>query len=91
MTGRDPAAGPSRRRADALRLLPVLGAALFLAPDLILGGGEAADGATAPWGAYLFAAWASLVALAALLARPGRGPVAGGRNGADGVGGAGER
>ena len=62
----------SRRRMDALRLLPVLAAALFLAPDLILGGDEAGEGATAPWGVYLFAVWAGAIAVAAILARPSR-------------------
>ena len=68
-----PAAGEAQRRAhararraDAARLLPVLGAALFLAPDLPL---AAVGGATGAWLAYLFAAWALLVGLAAWLAR----------------------
>ncbi|MEM8848844.1 MAG: hypothetical protein AAGE03_02300 [Pseudomonadota bacterium] len=69
------------RRADAARLLPFLGAALLLAPDLILSGHPAAEGATAPWLNYLFAAWLVLIGLAAWIARlhlrdggPGGGP-----------------
>ena len=57
------------RIADALRLLPFLGAALFLLPDLVLSGGPATRGATAPWLTYLFAAWTLLVVLAAWLGR----------------------
>lgn len=85
MTGPHPAeAGrrAARRRAriaDAARLLPVLGIALFFAPDLILSG-EAGIGATAPWLLWLFVAWAVLIGLAALVSRahlrmdPRRGP-----------------
>ena len=58
------------RRRDAMRLLPALGAALFLAPDLVLSGGG--RGATAPGLVYLFAAWAALIALAAWAARARR-------------------
>jgi hypothetical protein len=57
------------RLADGARLLPVLGAVLFLAPDIVLSGGPAAEGATAPWLAYLFGAWLVLIALAAWIAR----------------------
>jgi hypothetical protein len=57
------------RLADAARLLPFLGAALFLAPDLILSGHPAAEGATAPWLVYLFSAWLALIGCAAWIAR----------------------
>lgn len=57
------------RVRDALRLLPFLGLALFIAPDLVLSGGPAAQGATAPWLLYLFAAWVLLVALTVWLGR----------------------
>lgn len=56
------------RLADAARMLPFLGAALFLAPDLILAREEAARGATLPWLLYLFAAWSVLIGLAAWIA-----------------------
>ena len=56
------------RLADAARLLPALGAALLLAPDLLLSGG-AGQGATAPWLLRLFAAWLLLIGLAAWVAR----------------------
>ena len=57
------------RLADAARLLPFLGAVLFLVPDLVLSGGDAGLGATAPWLRYLFAAWLLLIGLAFWLAR----------------------
>jgi len=53
--------------ADAARLLPILAMAALLAPDFILSGGGA--GATAPWLAYLFLAWAALIGLAWWIAR----------------------
>ncbi|CTQ48750.1 hypothetical protein [Jannaschia donghaensis] len=68
------AAGAAQRRAlrrariaDALRLLPFLGLLLFVLPDLVLSGGPATTGATAPWLIYLFAAWILLVLLSAWL------------------------
>lgn len=71
-----PAASEAQRRAwardrveDAACLLPVLGFALFLLPDLVLSGADAAEGATRPWLVYLFAAWAVLVALAFWIVR----------------------
>lgn len=57
------------RIADAARLLPLLGAVLLLVPDLILSDQGAAEGATAPWLVYLFAAWLFLIGLAFLLSR----------------------
>ena len=82
MAARPPPIRPSRaataaqRRAwrrdrvqDAARLLPVLGLGLMLLPDLILSGSEAGQGATRPWGLYLFAAWAVLIVLAVWVAR----------------------
>lgn len=65
--GADAAQKRARRRArlaDAARMLPFLGAVLFLLPDLILSGGSGAEGATAPWLGYLFATWAVLIGLA---------------------------
>jgi hypothetical protein len=66
-----PAATAAQRRAwsrertrDAARLLPVLGLALFLLPDLVLSGAEAAEGATLPWGVALLTVWVLLIALA---------------------------
>ncbi|KKK93508.1 hypothetical protein LCGC14_2692180 [marine sediment metagenome] len=58
-----------RRLMDAARMLPLLGAVLFVLPVLWAdtdGGG----GSTARGGLYLFAAWTLLVIGAALLARP---------------------
>ncbi|CUH37267.1 hypothetical protein JSE7799_01274 [Jannaschia seosinensis] len=70
-----PAANAAQRRArararlaDAARLLPFLGAAAFLLPDLVLSGGAGA-GATLPWLVYLFAVWAVLIGLALHIAR----------------------
>ncbi|MCK0167469.1 hypothetical protein MWU52_07915 [Jannaschia sp. S6380] len=57
------------RLADAARLLPFLGAALLLVPDLVLSGGPAAEGATSGWLNYLFAVWAILIGLAFWIAR----------------------
>ncbi|WP_299812965.1 hypothetical protein [uncultured Jannaschia sp.] len=57
------------RLVDGARLLPVLGAALFLLPDLVLSDGAAGDGATVPWLTYLFASWSALVGLALWIAR----------------------
>ncbi len=53
---------------DAARLLPVLGLAALLLPDLVLSGSDAATGATRPWLVYLFAAWAGLIILAIWIA-----------------------
>ncbi|SFI58577.1 hypothetical protein [Jannaschia pohangensis] len=71
----DPAANAAQRRArmrsriaDAARLLPFLGGVLFLVPDLVLSG-SATEGATAPWLAYLFVAWAALIGCAFWIAR----------------------
>ena len=82
MTDRDPFAGmapqasAAQRRAhrrarliDAARLLPALGVALFLAPDLLLSGGDGTGSATAPWLIYLFIVWALLIGLSGFLAR----------------------
>ncbi|WP_308915605.1 hypothetical protein [Jannaschia sp. LMIT008] len=60
------------RGTDAVRLLPLLGVGLFLLPDLMLSGTPGAAGATAPWMAYLFAAWTVLIALAWWLSRHAR-------------------
>ena len=57
------------RLVDAARLLPFLGAALVLLPDLVLSDGAGGDGATVPWLTYLFASWLALIALALWIAR----------------------
>ncbi|MBM2577611.1 hypothetical protein JQC91_14990 [Jannaschia sp. Os4] len=93
--GMAPAASAAQRRAqdrarrtDAARLLPLLGAVLLIAPDLVLSGRGA--GATAPGLVYLFAAWAGVIALAALIARAvnrDRDPAPGGPGAGEGEGG----
>jgi hypothetical protein len=74
-----PAASAAQRRAwarertrDAARLLPVLGLAMFLLPDLVLSGASAAEGATLPWGVALLTVWVLLIVLAYLIARTRR-------------------
>ena len=75
MTGHAPATDAQRRRRararviDAARLLPFLGAALVLLPDLVLSDGAGGDGATVPWLTYLFASWLALIGLALWIAR----------------------
>ena len=59
-----------QRLRDAARLLPVLGAAVLLLPDLLLSDPDVAEGATAAWTVYFFVAWAMLILLAFLLAGP---------------------
>lgn len=54
----------TRRLMDAARLLPVLGALLFLVPVLWSDGGDLAGRA-----GYLFAVWGLLVGAAAVLSR----------------------
>ncbi|WP_099823362.1 hypothetical protein [Oceaniglobus indicus] len=55
-----------RRLMDAARLLPVVGAVLFLLPMLwfVSGGTRTAVG-----GLYLFAIWTGLIVIAAILSR----------------------
>ena len=55
-----------RRRIDAVRMLPIVGVLLFLAPFLAIGGGEGA-GSTARGGLFIFAAWAGLIVVAGWL------------------------
>ncbi|MDR0808976.1 MAG: hypothetical protein LBE86_07610 [Gemmobacter sp.] len=55
-----------RRLRDAVRLLPLAGAFLFLLPILW---SSPEGNVTATDGIYLFAVWLGLVALAALMAR----------------------
>jgi hypothetical protein len=55
-----------RRLIDAIKLLPVLGACLFLLPALILGDGS---GSTALRLVYFFFMWIVLIALCAVLVR----------------------
>jgi len=65
-----------RRRADAARLLPVFGAFLVLLP-ILWSPAQTEVRDTAPDGIYLFAVWAGLIGLAAVLApglRQGNGP-----------------
>jgi hypothetical protein len=52
-----------RRLTDAARILPVLGAFLFLLP-LLWGGGMTRSGVI-----YLFSVWLGLIILSAILAR----------------------
>ena len=57
------------RLRDGARLLPVLGAFLFLLP-ILWAPGQTDQRDTAPDGIYLFVLWGVLIAIAALLARP---------------------
>ena len=57
-----------RRVADAARVLPVLGALLFLVP-LLWAPAETAAPDTAPGGLYIFLVWAGLILAALLLSR----------------------
>ncbi len=57
-----------RRLRDAARLLPVFGGFLFLLP-VMWSPATTAGSDTAPDGIYLFAVWAGLIAVAALLSR----------------------
>lgn len=62
-----PARYRRRRATDAVRLLPVVGALLFLAPLLWA---RAPGGlGTANGGIYLFGVWVGLIAIAMVLAR----------------------
>lgn len=65
-----PAGFRRKRRRDAARLLPALGAALLLVPLLWTRSGEPGGVGNAGAWLYLFGAWAGLIAAAALLARP---------------------
>ncbi|MEY4697781.1 MAG: hypothetical protein RIT14_2209 [Pseudomonadota bacterium] len=56
-----------RRLRDAARMLPVLGAFLFLLP-ILWSPGTTEKNDTAPDGVYLFLVWIGLVLLAAALA-----------------------
>ncbi len=64
-----------RRLVDSLRLLPVLGALLFIVPVL---GGPGRGLSTVGVAGYLFAAWAVLIVLTAVLTRRVRRAGAGG-------------
>ncbi len=57
-----------RRLTDAARLLPLLGAFLFLLP-VFWRPQETAAADTAPGGLYIFAVWGLLILVAAVLAR----------------------
>ena len=57
-----------RRIADAARLLPLLGAILFIVP-LLWNGGAGDTARTAHVLLYLFVVWVVLVGLAAILSR----------------------
>lgn len=58
-----------RRIIDAIKLLPIIAAGLFLTPALILGGRGTEPGATATQLVYFFLCWAVLIAAGALLIR----------------------
>ncbi len=65
-----------RRMADAARMLPVLGALLFLVP-LLWGPQKTPETDTASGGLFLFVAWAGLILIAFVLSRrlgQGEGP-----------------
>lgn len=67
-----------RRLGDALRLLPVVGAVLFLVPLLWSGGVGTGGVTTARALIYIFSTWAALIALCvALTLRLGRGATPG--------------
>ncbi len=72
-----------RRAMDAARILPLLGAVLFMLPVL----GE--SGGTRGVGLYLFIVWAVLVGLAAGLSHVLAAPQKGGSGGAEGASAAG--
>lgn len=55
-----------RRLIDAMRVVPVVGLVLFLAPLL---GGETMARGTASSGVYIFTVWIGLIGVAALLVR----------------------
>ena len=57
----------ARRRADAARLLPILGACLFALP--LLWRGEGGEVSTSRAMLYLFGVWALLIIAAGLLSR----------------------
>ncbi len=57
-----------RRLHDAARMLPVIGAFLILLP-ILWAPAETAQRDTAPDGIYLFAVWAGLIVVAALISR----------------------
>ncbi|MCU0815539.1 MAG: hypothetical protein MUF74_03370 [Cypionkella sp.] len=71
-----PASYRRRRRRDAARLLPFVGAFLFLLP-ILWSPQETARRDTGPDGIYLFVTWALLILLAYFLSRalaaPGEG------------------
>lgn len=77
-----------RRLIDAVRVLPVLGALLFLVPLL---GAETEARRTALGGLYIFAAWGLLIIGAALIVRGlARAPSGVGSDPLEGRGGRGE-
>jgi hypothetical protein len=63
-----PAPYRRRRLTDAVRLVPVAGLFLFLMP-VLWAPAETQNRDTAPVGLYLFAVWAGLILVAALLSR----------------------
>ena len=78
-----------RRKRDAARILPVVGAVAMILP-LMWGGGLALRGGTATLGIYLFGVWLVMIAAAAALApalirvardEPGGGDAGGGHPG----------
>jgi hypothetical protein len=57
------------RIIDGARLMPLLGLAVLVLPNLLLSEPALAQGATARWLVYFFAAWGTLVGLTLLQSR----------------------
>jgi hypothetical protein len=68
MALKQPRSGPSTRARDAARVLPVIGAVLFMPPLITLFVGDAAVLGVPPIVVYLFGTWLALIVCAALLA-----------------------
>ena len=58
-----------RRMMDAARLLPIMGAALFMLPMIWRHPDESGGVSTSTAFVYLFGAWAGLILISALLSR----------------------
>ncbi len=58
-----------RRVVDAVKLLPMLGVAVFLLPVLLLDDTQAEQNSTASRLVFFFCAWASLICIAFVLSR----------------------
>ncbi|MDJ0827726.1 MAG: hypothetical protein QNJ16_19735 [Rhodobacter sp.] len=57
-----------RRLTDAARMLPLVGALLFLVP-LLWAGGDDSAARTAAGGVFIFAVWGALIVIAGALSR----------------------